>query len=260
MAFKTMWFGAGMSLLLVGQALPAAEPIVRDVHGTIPPVLFSAADEFNPSYPVFVSASAAVDEDGDFDPSFFHPHVIDRLKHLLSEEWLIDGCYRHSQFYFDELGIPDRSTLKRAIENSPVVAIAEVVARDYGFQDITPGQLLEVKIKEGLKGSLPLRSYFIFLPVGEFGAGPFRICKTDPRYPEPPLIGEKILVMVPRQVNGSEERFLHLANSQGLVVLEDDNGVRLPSEFERNASKKEPLTATSVVELARRITLSREVR
>lgn len=137
----------------------------RDLAGSIPPVLFSTLEKFDPTLPAFLAADAAIEADGSFS-SLVHPHSASTLQHLLSDEWWLDGCYRLSENWICETNPPDRSTLERALTNSPALLVGRVVAKGYGFQGSSAGQLLEVTVEEVVKGSMPLDTYFVFVPVG----------------------------------------------------------------------------------------------
>lgn len=247
-------------LLLAAVLLVAASATETDARGRrqdrvgdIPPVLFTTLQKFDPSYPTFVSAEAAIDEKGLVDPTLFHPSTAKTIQSLFTEEWLLDGCYHYGEVYDDELLLPDRSTLPLAVKHSPVVLLGRVTERQYGFQGSIAGQLLEIEPEETLKGSAPLKRYFVFLPVGVFEAGPYRICKTDVRFPSPPARGDRLLLMVPRPLEDEREPFLDIATAEGVVVLQADGKADLPRAFEEQGKAAEVRRVGDVLAIARSV-------
>lgn len=254
MTGKSRWFLITASVTLSVLELQAGGPAVRELDGTIPPVLFTTLEKFDPSYPTFVAADAAFDQDGQINRTLFHPHVIDNILDILRDEPVVDGCHMLGEVHYEESDLATRFTLNKAIERSPLILTGHVVDQEYGFRGIQAGQLLAVKADEAIKGSTPLEIYYVFVPVGTFVTGPYRICKNDPGYAEPPVVGERVMVLVPRPVQDAAEPYLDIANAEGLIVIEEGGGVRLPDRLQKDeGAAGRRVTAESVVTLARRL-------
>lgn len=256
MSPKMTWLIVVGSTLLAPATTQAGGAPVRVTESEIPPVLFTTIEKFDPNYPTFVAGGAAFDADGEINRTLFHPHVVENLLTLLREEPVADGCHVLGEVHYDEIDLPARFTLEKTIERSPLILIGQVTDQEYGFRGIQAGQLLAVTVEEAIKGAAPLDTYYIFVPVGEFVAGPHRICKHDPNYASPPAVGTRVMVMVPRLIRDASEPYLDIANAEGLIVFEEEGAVRLPSRLQREAaSAGRRVTAESVVSLARQLTI-----
>lgn len=203
--FSLNFFALGLTaLLLLGTSARAGEPPARlDLGESMPQVLYSSTSTH--SFAAWVSASAALEPSGEYDARLFHPHVIEKLKYHLSKPAGPDGCVHYGPIFHDLVGAPDWGTRKKVLANSDLVVQGTVVGKEFGFKGSVPGQLLKLKADTVFKAQLEhLDSYYVFFPVGEFSVGDIRICKTDPRFPPPPEIGDELIVSVPHRSNPDE--------------------------------------------------------
>jgi len=255
------WFLAVVTLLLAATAAETGARIRREPAGGIPPVLSTTLPQVDPAYPTFVAASAAVSADGEVNTALFHPLVVEGLQEILARK-PVEGCIQLGPFYWELINVPDRSTLRRAAKTSHLTIVGRVVDREYGFHFDEAGQLLEIEVEEVIRGEAPLDRYYYFHPVSEFEAGPHRICKSDFRYPQPPGLGDRVVLMVPRAVHDRREPFLDLETPEGVVVLAADGEVRLPDRFENEKVEDHasPSTAAAVLEAIRSESARPEVR
>lgn len=215
--------------LLVEAAPPEKQVVARPGEG-IPPVVFARLPHRSADHPAFVSASAAFSADGEVNAALFAPSTGAMLGRQLDRVDPLRDCIVLEEVYVDRVNPPDRSTLPKAVHTAELVLRAEVVSRDYGFETSVPGQLLRVRPVEVYKGEAPLAHYFVFLPVGTFEAGPHRFCKSDYRYPEPPEIGDHVLLLVP-ELSSKEEPYLALDSEASIIAVDQDGSVRLPLLF-----------------------------
>jgi hypothetical protein len=132
---------------------------------------------------------------------------------------------------------------------------------DYGFHFYVPGKLLRIALGEVLKGNALLDSYYIFFPVAEFSAGPYRICKTDSRYPKAPDIGDELLIMVPgTRTRSSTDPFLELEEASSVVVIPKVGAPDLPAVFKESDAEKSAADKESAAAFKSRAELVAAVR
>lgn len=228
------------------EAAPSENKVVTAPGEGIPPVVFARLPHRSADHPAFVSASAAFAADGMVNTALFAPSAGAMLGRQLDRVDPLRDCIVLDEFYVDRVNPPDRSTLAKAVQTSELILQTEVVSRDYGFESSVPGQLLRVRPVEVFKGEAPLPHYFVFLPVGTFEAGPHRFCKTDYRYPEPPEIGEQVLLLVP-EVASREEPYLALDSEASIIAADEDGTVRLPLPFRDEVADGATVELASVV-------------
>lgn len=213
----------------------------------IPPIIYANWDHLGKDYPTWVEAEAAIAPSGaDFNDDLFYPQNSRNLRSNLATLEIDSerGCRLFEEYYVSMVNPPFRGTLKDAIDNSSLVAFSRVVGQAYGFDRGTPGQLLEVAIDRSFKSAPFLESYFIFIPIGVFQSGPFRICKSDGRYATPPAIGERVLLMIP-PYSPLDEPFLDLVWETSLITFSQDGAARLPDEFRLPKSDDVPFKSMS---------------
>lgn len=230
-------------------ATPVAAERPRETRQTegIPPVLFVQLPLRSADHPIFVSASIAVTDDGDFNTDLFAPSVLRMLDRYPDRRDPVAGCIVLEEFYEEWVGSSDRSTIEKASQTAEVILTAEVVGRDFGFQHMVPGQLLRVRPERVLKGQAPLSHYFVFLPIGTFESGPYKFCKTDSRYPEPPEIGQRVLLLVPA-MGSTEEHYLDLRTETSIITIGSEGEVDLPQPFERSLQRAEAVRLDAVLD------------
>lgn len=211
----------------------------------IPPVLYSSLLD---SAPVFVTAEAAIDARGELNTALLDPRAQSVLGNLTSDPWLTrreKDCIEVEEHWVERVNPTDRSSLRKAARTADLVLEAVVLSKDYGFTVAgLPGQLLEVRVEEVLRGPAELDSYFIFMPVGTFRAGPYTFCKSDSRFPAPPSPGDRVLLLIPSVPNPAEP-FLDLRDEHSLVVIKGSGEVDLPRSFALAADR--PLTRAELM-------------
>jgi hypothetical protein len=183
-------------------------------------------------YPVWVDSSMVFKPNGSVNTAYLSPDGAETLRALQAKA-PAHGCEAVGASYVDILNPPERSSIEEATRNSRLVILGKVTEKAYGISDIMPGQLLLVVSEEVIKGQpRNVPAYFVFMPVGHFELGGVDICKSDSRYPEPPKIGEEVLLFVPPLPNvDQKEPFLELLDDAGIVTLRSDSTVSLPKRF-----------------------------
>jgi hypothetical protein len=199
-------------------------------HSNQPRILFRP-EEGSHRYPAFVSADAALATEGTVDTSLFSPEAVDSIRSLLATSPQ-GGCIRAENYYESYVNPPPRATLDQAVQSSHLILLGTVVDKTFGFSGFTPGQLLHVRPDQTLKGTAKEDMYFVFIPVGDFSVGAFRICKTDTRYATPPEIGEQLLALVPKLWNSYQLNvFLNTFDEAGVLTIKEDESLSLPRRY-----------------------------
>ena len=193
--------------------------------GDITPIFYSS---LRSSVPTFLSADVTILPDGQLNTDLMDDRARFVMNSILSAHQ--EGCVEIEENWIDRVNPPDRSSLGKAVGTSALILEGRVVGRDYGFyQGYVPGQLLEIETEEVLRGNA-LAKHFIFVPIGTFTAGPYTFCKTDSRLPEPPDLGDRVLLLIHRLL-GPEEPFLDLYDDSSLIVLPEQGAARLPASL-----------------------------
>lgn len=227
----------GAVILCVGLHLP------QSALGEDAPQVIYSSDPDRP-YPVWVAAEAAFHSGGEINEAVFSPGAQTFLADFLRMP-LQDGCIQLEEFYSATVNAPDLSTLAKALSGAKAQMRARVAARDWGFgYGGTPGQLLTIAPLEMYRGKAQRDTYFIFIPVGEFAAGPASFCKIDRRFAEPPEPGEEVLLLLPEPIDLSEP-LLDVWAAESLITLKKNGSVALPRTF-----AQQELTVKSRADLA----------
>lgn len=220
---------------------------------SLPEILYTA-DPDRP-WPEFVSAVAAISAKGQIESKLLDPGSRRFLQNLLSQPPSEEGCLRQDEVWNGARGASqDRTSLAAAVRNSDLVIHGRVIAKSYGFSFGAGGHLVQISPVNGFDKTLELDSYFFFVPVGRFEAGPYTICKTDSRYHGELEMGDEVVLLVPEQQNPAEP-YLFPDAASSLIVLRSDAEPRLPSWY-RNESQR-ALHAVSSADLLQWIHSSR---
>jgi hypothetical protein len=212
---------------LVGSTLEGQQRFPEVLYSTDPGV----------QSPVWISADLAIDPSGVIHEKLYSAPERSTIESYLTEPDA-DGCFRVAEYFESPVDPPDRSSLDRAAKHSDLVLIGRVTAAAYGFHSFVPGQLLRIEPSQVLHGEALLDFYYVFFPVGEFSAGPYRICKVDSRYPRPPDIGDELLIMVPdTHTRSLADPYLELDEASSVVAIPREGAVRLPPVFRDPAEK-----------------------
>ncbi len=220
-----------MATSLVTTCSLAVEP------GKIPPIYYANLEFISKDYPIWVEAEAAFGPDGEFIETLFHPVALAPLRDFLSTPPGPEkDCFDFGPRFESWVDPPDRSSLSQALEHSQLVLFGTIVDKAFGFDRGLPGQLLVVEPSKTLKSEVHLDFYMFFIPVGSFEAGPYKFCQNDFRYAEPPEIGERVVLMIPK-VYDPAEPYLNLVYETSLISLSKDGEVHLPQEFRLSETK-----------------------
>jgi hypothetical protein len=243
-----MYRRASLTLLAFALILPVTSSALA---AEIPPLLHANFPFGDRSRPIWISAEAAFDSQGNLNRDYFHTQTIHKLEQFLDD--VPDparGCISMEEEFVSWVNPPDRSTLDKAISTSELVLVARVIGKDFGFQSTLAGQLLLVEPVEAYRGEVSTTDrLYAFFPVGTFSAGPYRFCKTDHRYPDPPPeIGEQVLLLVPKFF--PDEPYLYLPYESTMLVLGQDGKVRWPKVLGRAHSD---LSMAQVLEQVQRL-------
>jgi len=190
---------------------------------------------------VWHRADTVFDAHGEFLDGGVDDWVREYLGPDLNNRELFDdsGCIDSGGLVDDQQERADRLSISGAAKGSAAVMLGEVEGRAFGFYKAQPGQLVRFRPTTTFKGAVELEAYYFFLPVGEFAAGPYRFCKTDYRYPEPPVPGEEVLVMVPDQYNWNpKDPFVRLETADSLVIISSEGRVRRTSLYADSPQRK----------------------
>ncbi len=225
------WLSYLLTLILL---LPSA------LIAEIPSLLYVPMEDMDPNIPFWVSREAAIGPDGKLATEFFHPIAAELLNSTFSEPARPENdCnLAWEEVYQDWVNPPDRTTLDKLLQESEFVFLATIVDREFGFDRGIPGQLFEVVPKESFVGQLRLSSYYFFLPIGTFDVGPYKICKSDKRFPEYiPNEGEDVLLAIPQYAQPkTDEPFFDLVFDESIITIKPDGKLSLPDIFRRSVN------------------------
>ena len=236
-----------LSMILVATAI--LTPLVGSaLEGQlIPEVLYSS--DPGVQGPVWVNAAWAINPGGIINEKLFLAPLRGTIESYFAEAPTGD-CYIVEESFEARVDPPDRSSLDRAVRHSGFVFLGRVTEVAYGFHFSIPGKLLRIKPSQVLQGKAFLDAYYIFFPAGEFYAGPYRICKSDSRYPRPPYVGEELLIMVPdTRARTSFDPYLELEEASSVVVIPEAGEPDLPKVFKDSAGEKSTPAFQSKAEL-----------
>lgn len=187
----------GLPLLGLHAKLAASQ------SGRIPPYI---ASRYGPtSFAAWVSANSVVNANGELNlealPIGLRMSV---QRQIESGDYQKQGCLQTLEVSVDQAGpIKERGTLKDLTRNSIGILQGTVTDIDAGFGSYgTPALLLEIQVTDRVKSSDKIAdsSYVYFeYPVATFEAGGYRFCKKDSRWPQPPEIGDRVMLFPYRQ-------------------------------------------------------------
>jgi hypothetical protein len=195
------------------------------------------ASRFGPtSDPAWVSAASVVDRQGNliWDSLPFGVRTGAEIQ-MKDGSYKPGGCLNFGPLSYDNAGaVQPRGSLKDLVQNSLGIIRGTVTGIDQGFGVGNPSLLLEVRVEEWLKRSKKIAdSDFLYLPypVAEFEVGGYRFCKTDPRWPEPPRIGDTVLLFPYRTPYDPADQVI-VPDPDGFeVIIERGEGLALPRQL-----------------------------
>ncbi|HLX10958.1 MAG TPA: hypothetical protein VKY89_24140 [Thermoanaerobaculia bacterium] len=215
-------------------ARPQAPPPqdIGAAPGHLPKVHYVPSRAPEMTYPLWVDRSLVLNADGTVNTALIHPQGIREIQALrrLPRE---GGCTLVGPTLQDIINLPPRDNLEEATQSSQLVILGKVTEKAYGVMVDEPGQLLRVEPEEILKGHpREVPAYFVFFPVGTFKLGDLTICKTDNRYPEPPAVGDQVILFsLEWQPLDRHEPYLELEDGEGIVTIHSSGAVSLPRRF-----------------------------
>ena len=215
----------------------AARPLPEDVGaepGHLPKIHYVPSDTWRTS-PIWIDASLVLNRDGSINTALIpKDEAAFSLKPLLASP-LEHDCVPTGAILQDIANAPDRRNVEEATRSSRLVILGKVTEKAFGVEVYIPGQLLRVVPEEIFKGQpRNVPAYFVFMPVGNFKIGSVPICALDNRYPDPPKVGDQVLLFVPDGANWEakqDEPFLELLDDGGIVTIHADSTVSLPARF-----------------------------
>jgi len=162
-----------------------------------------------------------------------------------SEECLEIGPGSYASYSRPET-FSDAVTMAAAIIHGIVTGIAG------GFYaGMHPGLLIQVEVQEWVRRrpGYPEAPYvYFYYPVGDFRVGSIRICKRAPRWPDPPEVGDEVLLF-PRVEPMDPEGIMAIITTDGEeMVIGNPAGIRISAAL---SEIEEFRTATSIQELKR---------
>lgn len=222
------------TVLLWSIPVGSSPPSAADRSGRIPTHI---ASRFGPtSDPAWVSAASVVDRQGNliWDSLPFGVRTGVELQ-MKNGAYKPGGCLHFGPLTYDHAGpVQPRASLKDLVENSLGIIRGTVTGLDQGFGAGNPSLLLEIRIDEWLKRSKKIANLdFLYLPypVAEFEVGGYRFCKTDPRWPEPPRVGDRVLLF-PYRIPYDPADQVIVPDPDGFeVILERGEGIALPRQL-----------------------------
>lgn len=185
-------------LALVCLPLFAESAALAVPSGRIPPYI---ASRYGPtSDAAWISARSVLNSKGELNLEALPPGLrIAAQRQIESGDYQKQGCIQTLQVNVElppDLGA--RGTLGDLARNSLAILRGTVTAIDQGFGSYgTAALLLEVQVDERVKGSVKIVDapyVYVEYPVASFEAGGYRFCKKDSRWPEPPEIGDRLML------------------------------------------------------------------
>lgn len=215
----------------------AARPQPQDIGaqpGHLPKVHFIPSAASLTRYPIWVEASKVFRPDGSVDSALI-PVEGQRMLAALMTKAPDNGCVRVGPFFEDIVNPPERNSIEQATRNSRLVLRGRVSENAYGVSGYIPGQLLRVVPEETIKGKpRDVEAYYVFIPMGRFKLGNVAVCKTDSRYPDPPRVGDEVLLFVPDEPSwqaDQSEPYLELLDDGGIATIHANATLSLPKRL-----------------------------
>jgi len=197
--------------------------------------------------PEWVDARVALGDDGRLDRTLFPERLGIAAEGGISASSVPGSTFRIGPRDPDPAFIKPEATLGQAADQASLVALARITNRAFGFWRGIAGQLLRLAIERTFRGVPTLDKAYLFLPQGDFELGPFRIVKTDARYPDPPDIGAEVFLFTYPEIH--DYLFFPL-EGRGLVPVDSDGLLVLGSDYRRaeDASDRPLRTKEDLIE------------
>jgi len=127
--------------------------------------------------------------------------------------------------------VPLPTSFSDAVEKADAIIYGAVTGIAGGFYaGMHPGLLIQVEVKEWVdrQPDYPERPYtYFYYPVGDFRLGSIEICKKDTSWPDPPKVGDEVLLF-PRSEPLDPDGIMARITMDGVeVVTGNQAGVRI---------------------------------
>ncbi|HEX6099978.1 MAG TPA: hypothetical protein VF432_26945 [Thermoanaerobaculia bacterium] len=225
------------SLVSVIVAVFLAAPMTAERHAEriarpdgIPSVIASARKGVE--YPVWVAAEAAIDANGDFQPSLLSP----TNRSILDDNRQLNAGATECRIF---VGTPHDSysvsrTFDDAIGNALTIVSGEVVAVQQGFYTGLPGTLAAVRIAERLKTFGRADSagdvVYVFVQEARIATPKGLICASTFEALPPLTRGDRVIVLADLDPIDQDGQVLDVDPQKGLVVAKGDT-LLMPKAF-----------------------------
>jgi hypothetical protein len=197
--------------------------------------------------PIWIDASVAVTENGEPNPAVWGEYTGLIREYL--EKPAGGGCKAVGPAYTATPYPPPRATLQDAVRHSEVALLGRVTDKAYGFYGHDPGQLLQIAPVLSYGYPLSQPRYYFFVPIARFRVGEIELCKTDPRYAEPPDVGDEVFLFVQRPADTTGV-LLHVLNPGDVVPVGAAESLRLPRQYAEGDEKAAPRAAAALTKAA----------
>jgi hypothetical protein len=147
------------------------------------------------------------------------------------------GCLHVEEVFADFVNPPKRDSLESASRGADFIAEGIVTGQAYGFYSATPGEMLRVDVSSVWSGISPKSYYYVFIPVGTFNVGSTRICKTDRRYPDPPVLGDRMVLFGQRTFLAGN--VLETIDEAGFIRVRPGGRLVMPDRYKAAAVSDE---------------------
>jgi hypothetical protein len=215
------------SLLLAGLLAAPAAPQTSPPAGRSYPIPKTLTLN-HATLPIWIDASVAITANGEPNRAVWGEYT-GRITELLQKP-ASGKCLDVGPAFEETPMPPPRATLDDAVTHSDVALLGRVTDKAYGFYSGAPGQLIQIEPERSFGRRLDKARYYFFVPVAQFQIGGVEICKTDPRYAEPPDIGSEVFLFVqpPADPTGT---LLHVLNPGDIVPVGAGGDLRLPAQY-----------------------------
>jgi hypothetical protein len=178
--------------------------------------------------PIWIDASVAITEKGEPNRAVWGEYT-GRITELLQKP-ASGGCLDVGPAFEETPLPPPRAKLDDAVTHSDVALLGLVTDKAYGFYSGVPGQLLQIEPERSYGLRLDKARYYFFIPIAQLQIGGVELCKTDPRYAEPPEVGGEVFLFVlpPADPTGT---LLHVLDPGDVVPVAAGGALRLPAQY-----------------------------
>ncbi|MEM8962148.1 MAG: hypothetical protein AAGD38_11765 [Acidobacteriota bacterium] len=191
--------------------------------------------------PIWVAASHALDETGTFKTEIYGEQLSGSLNShfdFLAKYSTIDAsdCIAKRQVVFSEApDIPPRSLRESTRENQRIIRL-RVTGKEMGLHwSHYPATLFRALPVETIHGAVLDREvvYFAF-PIGDMEIRGYQYCKTDHRFPQPPGVGDEVILFVEERILRHHDTYIELDSEPEIIILRANGTVDLAPQYVEN--------------------------